>query len=63
MRGRQLFMLQGLPGIGPARADRLLTHFGSLRRIFQASPDQWMEIKGIGKHCAAQIANLLDNPY
>jgi DNA excision repair protein ERCC-4 len=35
-RARQLFMLQGLPGVGPERAARLLDHFGSVKNVAQA---------------------------
>ena len=30
-RARQLFILQGLPGVGPGRAGRLLERFGNVR--------------------------------
>jgi len=29
-------MLQGLPGVGPALANRLLVHFGSVERVITA---------------------------
>src|SRR5688572_11074251 len=34
---RQMFILQGLPGIGPAKAKMLLDKFGTLNAIFSAS--------------------------
>src|SRR3989338_1142218 len=33
LASRRLFLLQGLPGAGPALAHRLLRHFGSIERI------------------------------
>lgn len=39
--------LDTLPGIGPTKKKRLLTHFGSLKRILEAGPDEWKKIQGI----------------
>jgi ERCC4-type nuclease len=36
LASRRLFLLQGLPGIGPALAHRLLGQFGSVERVFTA---------------------------
>jgi DNA excision repair protein ERCC-4 len=33
LASRKLYMLQGLPGVGPALANRLLVHFGSVERV------------------------------
>jgi hypothetical protein len=33
LASRRLFLLQGLPGVGPALAHRLLGHFGSIERV------------------------------
>lgn len=63
LRRRQLYVLQGLPGIGSKRAVRLLKRFGTLRRVFQASEEEWIEIEGIGKEGARQLAELLDAEF
>jgi Fanconi anemia group M protein len=60
LRRRQLFILQGLPGVGPTRAAELLARFGSLRRVFSASPEEWIETRGIGKERSRRFAELLD---
>lgn len=39
-RRLQLKLLQGLPGIGPARAQQLLEHFGSVEAVMTASAEQ-----------------------
>jgi len=39
--------LDTLAGIGPVKKKRLLTHFGSLKRLRAATADQWKEVKGI----------------
>ena len=60
---RQRFVVQGLPGIGPKLADRLLQTFGSVRGVFTASEARLTKIKGFGKKRAREIVNLLDAPY
>ena len=39
--------LDTLPGIGPIKKQRLLRHFGSLKRILDATSEQWREVLGI----------------
>jgi len=63
LRRRQLYVLQGLPGIGPKRAVSLLKRFGTLRRVFQASKGEWIETEGIGKKGGRQLAELLDAEF
>ena len=41
--------LDALPGIGPTKRTRLLKHFGSLKRIQQATSEELSQIKGITK--------------
>jgi ERCC4-type nuclease len=59
-RARQLFLLQGLPGVGPERADRLLGRFGSVRAIAVASAVDLEGIEGIGATTAAKIRWAFD---
>ncbi|MCP5469415.1 MAG: excinuclease ABC subunit UvrC [Chlamydiales bacterium] len=42
--------LDSLEGIGPIKKKRLLTHFGSVTRLRNATPEQWSEVQGITKH-------------
>lgn len=39
--------LDTLPGIGPIKKKRLLIHFGSLKRLLAASPEEWKKVQGI----------------
>ena len=59
LRKRRLFVLQGLPGIGPARAARLLDTFGSLEGVFGADADELAEVEGLGRKSAAAIRRLI----
>lgn len=58
-RKRQIFILQGLPGIGPQRADRLLEAFGSIEEIIKADVDELSSVKGIGRSTAEEIRNVV----
>lgn len=49
--------LDEIPGIGPAKRKRLLTHFGSVKKIFEASPDELASVKGITSKDIAAIQN------
>jgi ERCC4-type nuclease len=54
-RKRQLYILQGLPGIGPERAGRLLDRFGSVETVITASSTELQSVEGIGKRIADRI--------
>lgn len=44
-----------IPGIGPARKKKLLNHFGSLKRVREASSAEILEVETIGEEMAEQI--------
>jgi DNA excision repair protein ERCC-4 len=54
-RRTQLFILQGLPGIGPEKADRLLKRFGTVEAAVSASSSELQSVDGIGKSIADKI--------
>jgi ERCC4-type nuclease len=54
-RNRQLFILQGLPGVGPEKAGRLLDRFGSVEAAISASSDELQAVDGVGKGVADKI--------
>ena len=54
-RKRQLFILQGLPGVGPERAGRLLEKFSSVEGVVCASSNELQTVDGIGKSIADKI--------
>ena len=65
-RKRQLFILQGLPGVGREKAKRLLDKFGSIEGVINASTDDLQSINGIGKSTADEIKWVVkesSNPY
>jgi len=54
--------LDGIPGLGDARRKALLRHFGSVKRLQQASVDQIREVPGIGVTLGATIHVTLHHP-
>ena len=61
-RARQLFLLQGLPGVGPERAARLLERFGSVQAVVTASLDDLATVDGIGEKTAAKMRWAVQEP-
>jgi ERCC4-type nuclease len=62
-RARQLYILQGLPGLGPTRAARLLDRFGTLEAILSATPEALSETPGLGHATATRIHWLAHDPH
>ena len=58
-RKRQLFLLQGLPGIGPDRAARLLDHFGTVEAVCSADEEDLRSVAGVGRTTAEKIRWIL----
>jgi DNA excision repair protein ERCC-4 len=56
---RRLYMLQGLSGVGPALAQRLLITFGSVERVVTADEESLAQVRGIGLKKAARIRELV----
>jgi excinuclease ABC subunit C len=51
--------LDGVPGLGEHRRKALLRHFGSLKRLSAARPDEIAEIPGIGPRTAEAVVAAL----
>ena len=59
VKGKKLFLLQALPGVGPKLAKRLLEYFGSINAIFSANVETLCKIEGISNKKAKNIVELL----
>jgi fanconi anemia group M protein len=59
----QQFLVEGLPGIGPALAKTLLQHFNSARALFAADESALCQVAGISKRRADAIRRILDAEY
>ncbi|MEW5937697.1 MAG: DEAD/DEAH box helicase [Candidatus Thermoplasmatota archaeon] len=60
---QQEFVIEGLPGISATLAQRLLTHFGSVRAVISATEEELREVKGIGKTTAREISRIISERY
>jgi DNA excision repair protein ERCC-4 len=54
-KGKQLFILQGLPGVGRERALRLLETFGSVEAVIRAEREELLAVEGVGAKTAERI--------
>ncbi len=58
---KQLYILQGLPGIGPELAKRLLNHFHSVAAVMAAPETELRAVEGIGPTKSRHIRLILDS--
>lgn len=53
-------VLSTVPGISPVAANRLLSHFGSIAKVAEASESDLQEVRGIGPKHAAELSRVLN---
>ena len=63
LRDRQRYVVEGLPSVSAVLAERLLEHFGTVRKIFEADVKELMEVKGVGEKTAQEIRRVLDEGF
>ena len=63
-RGRRstASVLDGVPGLGAARATALRRHFGSVRAMREATPEELQQVAGIGPALATAVHAALHPP-
>ncbi|HEY7272462.1 MAG TPA: excinuclease ABC subunit UvrC [Actinoplanes sp.] len=54
--------LDSVPGLGETRRKALLRHFGSVKRVGQATPEEIAEVPGIGRRTAEAVLAALNPP-
>ncbi len=59
----QLSIVASLPGVGAARAKRLLERLGSVRAVFDADPGQLSRLGGIPYKTSLEIYRLINSRY
>jgi excinuclease ABC subunit C len=52
-------LLDGVPGLGPARRKALLAQFGSLKRLRAASAEEIAQVPGFGTRTAEAVAEAV----
>lgn len=55
-----MHMLQGLPGVGPELAGRMIDHFGTLPLSWDVSYDELLKVPGVGPKKAVAMYEALD---
>ncbi len=58
-KGMTTSVLDGVPGLGPARQAALLRHFGSVKRLRAASAEEIASVQGMGDRTAAAVVAAL----
>lgn len=58
-KARQLFMLQGLPGIGRKKAEMLIDKFGTVEAVVNAKAEDLASVYGLGKKTIEDINNTI----
>lgn len=56
-------VIEMLPGCGRFKAKELLQTFGSVKRIVNASPEEFESIKGLGSKKVEELTNVLNLEY
>jgi len=54
-----LYLIEGLPGVGPSLAKALLAHFKTPRAVFAATAADLSKVKGFGPKTVARIIEIL----
>jgi len=54
------YITEGLPGVGPSAASKLLAHFGSVHALMGATAEDLTAVAGIGKKTATAIREVLE---
>lgn len=54
-KGEALFVLEGVPGVGPTTASKVLAHFRSTLAFMNASVEELIAVPGLGKKKAERI--------
>jgi excinuclease ABC subunit C len=55
-------VLEEIPGVGQGRKKTLLRHFGSLRRVREATPEELAQVEGFGPRQAAAVHAFFHRP-
>lgn len=62
-KNQQRSVLDGIAGVGPSRQKALLRHFGSVKKIREATPEEISEVNGIGPSLGSVIWQALNPDF
>jgi DNA excision repair protein ERCC-4 len=60
---QQLYLVSSLPGVGTKLARRMLTKYGTPRKVMSLTESQLAMVQGLGNKRAGRIAHMLDATY
>jgi DNA excision repair protein ERCC-4 len=60
---QQLYLVSSLPGVGLKLARRILTRYGTPRKVMALTESQFAMVPGLGSKRAAKISRVLDALY
>jgi len=63
LKEKQEYIVSSLPNVGLNTARSLLSHFGSIRSVFNAEKDELMNVENIGEKTARDIRDIIDSEY
>lgn len=63
LREQQEYLVSCLPNIGPNLSKELLKHFGSVRKVMEASLLELQKVEGVGEKKAQAIRELIEKEY
>jgi ERCC4-type nuclease len=53
------YLVEGLPGVGPETAAKLLAHFQTPKRLFEASATELSAVKGVGPKTVSKLIEVI----
>jgi excinuclease ABC subunit C len=54
-------ILDDAPGIGPSKKKQLVTHFGSVKKLMKATPEEIAQVEGFGPKLSSTLHHYLHN--
>lgn len=57
------YILSGFPGIDTVISRAVLTHFGTLDKVFSADEEELMKVRGVGPKTASRVRHMLTLEY
>ena len=63
IQDKQEFIVSSFPDVGLQKAKKLLAHFGSLKKVINASKEELVAIEGIGEKTADKLLKLFEEEY
>lgn len=63
MNEQQEYVVSSIAEVGPVTAQSLLEHFGSVKRVMNATSDEMKQVSGIGQVTADRIVEVINTEY